>query len=399
MPHSTAQTDSRASVNEGPLGEESSDGTAFGEREPTRFGADVEYRGTARDHQYVVRVRHRLLDTTATVIIDGVEHDPKAEEKALKAAEKDRAEASAQDGAGEKETPTQESSEVEVSAQEPPAAPQQPGGEGEEPADGLRFRYEEGFTSLRITVLRPDADGDHGDAEQIRVRTAGLGGVGEVEVQRGFSRVVLAPEDGSPSAAWEEKRTEHPTRYALLAALAKSARYLIPLLGFGALFSGLLDPVEAWVEERVRPIVEAVAAFLTPIGEWLSELTRPSREFLAAMLRPVAEFWSWLMDVLFGWIPDLSLPFSIPDWVLEVALPLLIVVLVFVATFRELRARRQKLKAARDAQTAKDTSAAGAGTADDDAAEPDGDAGEPDETADSCVESDAAADGTDRPIG
>src|SRR5690606_23954424 len=129
-------------------------------------------------------------------------------------------------------------------------------------ADDLQFRCEDGFTSLRFTVRRPDADADHEDAEVIHVRTAGLGGAGEVDVRRGFGKVLLVPEEGSPSAAREEKRAEHPTRFALLEALATSARYLIPLLGLGALFSGLLDPVKDWVERMVRPIVEAVGAFL-----------------------------------------------------------------------------------------------------------------------------------------
>ena len=64
------------------------DEAAFGEREPNRFGADVEYRGRAQGHEYVARVRHRLLDTSLLLEIDGVEHDPAAEEKALKAAKK-----------------------------------------------------------------------------------------------------------------------------------------------------------------------------------------------------------------------------------------------------------------------------------------------------------------------
>ena len=58
-------------------------------------------------------------------------------------------------------------------------------------------------------------------------------------------RTLLVPTPGSPSALRDEKRTAKPTRYALLAALPKAAGYLIPLLGIGALFSGLLDPVKA----------------------------------------------------------------------------------------------------------------------------------------------------------
>src|SRR5699024_6612647 len=60
----------------------------FGSQRPTRFAADVEYRGRVEGHDYLVRVRHRFLDSSFTVAIDGVEHDPKAEEKAAKKAEK-----------------------------------------------------------------------------------------------------------------------------------------------------------------------------------------------------------------------------------------------------------------------------------------------------------------------
>ena len=317
----------------------------FGAQAPTRFAADVEYRGTSHGHDYVVRVKHRLLDTSATVVIDGVEHDPKAEEKSRKKTEK---------GGSESDEP-ENPSDAESSGGEAGGG----GGTGtpdaDEPspsADDLQFRCEDGFTSLRFTVRRPDADGDHEDAEVIHVRTAGLGGAGEVDVRRGFGKVLLVPQEGSPSAAREEKRAEHPTRFALLEALATSARYLIPLLGLGALFSGLLDPVMNWVERMVRPIVEAVGAFLAPIRDWVSELTRPVREVVSALLRPVGEALAWLRDLLLGWIPDLSLPFSIPAWVVDVAIPVIVVVSVFVVTFRQLRHRRARLERTRQASAA-----------------------------------------------
>src|SRR5690625_5196608 len=60
----------------------------FGSQEPTRVAADVSYRGRVGEHDYLVRVRHRLLDTSFTVEIDGVAHDPKAEEKARQASKK-----------------------------------------------------------------------------------------------------------------------------------------------------------------------------------------------------------------------------------------------------------------------------------------------------------------------
>ena len=354
----------------------------FGAQVPTRVAADVEYRGRSGEHDYLVRVRHRLLDTSATVVIDGVEHDPQAEEKALKKAEKAEKAEKAQHVARAKTDQKAEAirpgeaAEADVDSDgEQPDADVDPDGEqpdaaGQVAGDGVRFRCEDGFTSLRIVVLRPGNDGEHEDAEVIRVRTVGLGGAGEVEVRRDLERVPLAPAEGSPSAAREEKRAAHPTRFALTAALAASARYLIPLLGLGALLSGLLDPVKEWVVERLRPLVEAVVGFIAPIWEWFSQLTRPVREFLGAVTRPVRELRDWVVELLFGWIPEFSLPFSVPGWVVDAAIPVLVVLFVFVVTLRQLRHRGAKLEEARKAPGAGGTPAEGTGGAegaDDDA--------------------------------
>src|SRR5699024_4640326 len=216
-----------------------------------------------------VRARHRLLDTTFTVVIDGVEHDPKAEEKARKAREKeeagqvaDRADEDGRDGPadGEDAAEGDTADGGDTAGGNPADGDDLAGGDGSaDGEDDLRFTLEDGFTTLRCTVRRPREDGSHKEAEVITIRTAGLGGAGEVEVRHGFRRTVLVPAEGSPSAARDARRTAHPTRYALIAALARSMRYLLPLLGLGALFSGLLDPLEEWVEARVRPLVEAVA--------------------------------------------------------------------------------------------------------------------------------------------
>lgn len=294
------------------------DAESFGDETPTRFGADVEYRGHAAGHDYVVRVRHRFLDTSFALVIDGVEHDPKAEEEQRKR-----------------------------------------GGEhAREPGDGLRFRLEENFTVLYCTVRRPDEDGDPEDAEVIEVRTAGLGGAGEVDVRRGIGRTPLAPGDDSPSAVRDRKRTAHPTRYALVAAVAKAATFLIPLLGIGALLSGLLRPVRDWVRSVVEPVIGVISRLIEPVRQWISELLRPVREFFAALFRPVREFIAdllqpvfeflgWLRDLLLGWIPDLSLPFEVPGWVVDIAIPVIIVLVVFAATLRRLRRRRERLEASR----------------------------------------------------
>lgn len=301
--------------------------TAFGEREPNRFGADVEYRGRAQGHEYVARVRHRLLDTSMLLEIDGVEHDPAAEEKALEAATKP-----------EGDEPEGDKPEGDEAAE---------GDDGPTGADDLRFRIDDGFATLRCTVLRRDSDGEHTDHELVTVRTAGLGGAGEVEVSRGLRTDPLIPAEGSPSALRDEKRAAHPTRFAALAAVRRAAGYLIPLLGLGALFSNLLRPVREWVASLLRPVVEAIGAVVNPVLEVIGDLLRPVRDLLAAVLRPVARALDWLRDLLLGWIPDLSLPFSVPDWVPDVVVPLIVVLLVFSATLSGIRRRSAALEEAR----------------------------------------------------
>ena len=332
----------------------------FGEQPATRFAADVEYRGRAGEHDYVVRVRHRLLDTTFTVAVDGIEHDPKAEEKARK---------KSGEGAGP-------SGDV-VHDEAGPSDDAEPSDDAA-PDDGLQFGLDEGFSTLRCTVRRR-ADGEGSgregeggeveDAEVITIRTAGLGGAGEVDVRHGLQTTPLVPAEGSPSAARDEKRTAHPTRYALVAALTKAATFLIPLLGLGALFSGLLDPVKEWIGDRIRPVIEAIGQVVRPIRDWLDEVTAPVRDFLdtllapvreliAAILRPIGEALRWLL----GLLPDIGLPFSVPDWLVDVLVPVVVVVAVFVATFSRLRHRREKLAETASgarAATASDTSAAG----------------------------------------
>ena len=321
----------------------------FGEHPATRFAADVEYSGRAGDHDYLVRVRHRLLDTSFTAVIDGVEHDPKAEEKARKAREKreasdgDAADSDAADGdATDGDAADGDATDVDASD------------------DDLQFGLDQGFSTLRCTVRRRREGGEVKDCEVLTIRTAGLGGAGEVEVRHGFRTTLLVPTEGSPSALRDEKRTAHPTRYALIAALAKAAKFLIPLLGLGALFSGLLDPVKEWIEARIRPVVDAIVQATQPIRDWIGEVTRPVREFLdallspvreliAAILRPIGEAVRWLLDLL----PDIGLPFSVPGWLVDVLVPVIVVIAVFSATHRTLRTRREKL--------AETTSGAGSG--------------------------------------
>src|SRR5690625_2534245 len=69
----------------------------FGSQEPTRVAPDVTYRGRAGEHDYPRLVRHRLPDSALTAEIDGVAHDPKAEEKPRQASQKAAAPGTAPD--------------------------------------------------------------------------------------------------------------------------------------------------------------------------------------------------------------------------------------------------------------------------------------------------------------
>lgn len=348
-----------------PTGEASTDEQepAFGEKTPSRFAADVEYSGSTGRHDYLVRVRHRLLDTTFTVVIDGIEHDPKAEMKARppeeNAGEDPGAASDGSDGpaSGGSEAPAADPSESlatdeDSSRERGERAHAEPWAD-----DDLRFTVKDGFATLLCTVRRPRDGGAYVDSEDITIRTVGLGDAGEVDIRHGFKRIVLVPADGSPSAAREEKRAAHPTRFALIAALTKSARYLVPLLGLGALFSGLLDPLLAWIEARVRPALDAIARMTEPVREWIAQLLRPIhefleavfspiREFFAALLRPVGDLLAWLL----GLLPDIGLPFDIPDWLPDLLVPLIVVVSVFLATRKGLHSRGEKLAAAKAAR-------------------------------------------------
>lgn len=272
----------------------------FGEHVPSRWGADIRYTGTAGEHNYVVEVRHRLLDTSAEVLIDGVRHVPKQEKSSAKAPKTD----------------------------------------GVTTDDGIAVRWSDGLSLSRMVVRRPTVDGTMKDRETIEIRTAGFGGSGEVDVRlsSGTRSLPLAPEKGSASEARESRKAEHPTRYAMIVAAVQAAKYLIPILGFGALFSGLLDPVK-----------QAVARWIRPVTTWIGEVTRPVREVISAILEPIGAFFRWLLGILFGWVPDFDLP--IPEWVFEFGVPILLVVLAFVTAAGRIRRRREKLAAASGGST------------------------------------------------
>ena len=282
------------------------------------------YRGTVEGHDYVVRARHGVMDTWATVIIDGVFHDPR------RASEPRTDEVSVGTGA-------QEAAGGEVSGE----------------ADGLAFSAEDTVGKVVYAVRRPDEKGKLRIAERIRVSTAGFGGKGEVDVlggaegarMGGFYPTPLAPEKGSASWRREQRQLAHPMRFALISAAFTAAKYLIPLLGIGALFSGLLRPVREWVESLIRPPVEAIAELLRPVGE-----------VIETILEPIGRALAWLRETLFGWIPEfsISLPFDVPPWVVDVGIPVVIVLLVFWMTLGRLKRRQSQLGVSEDSSSASD---------------------------------------------
>ncbi|WP_193636218.1 hypothetical protein [Brachybacterium subflavum] len=295
-------------------GPEGSDGAGesdegFGAHRATRFGADVHYEGRRDGHDYIAQVRHRFLDTEAVILLDGVRHDPKSEKALAKA---DRAE--------------------DVTT-----------------ADGLALKLEEGFFRSTITVRRPTANGTMKDREKLVVRTTTLGGAGEVDVV-GADELVgspLVPAEGSPSAAREARKADHPVRFGLIAAGAQAARFLVPLLGLGALLSGLLDPVTRWIGRRVEPVITWIDEATRGVRTWIGEVTRPVREVVDAILEPIRRFLGWLWNLLFGWIPEIHLGIDVPDWILDYLVPVLVVVVVFVVTIGTIRDRRERLEKAR----------------------------------------------------
>lgn len=258
------------------------------------------YRGTQHGHDYVVLAQHPLLEAKAVLVIDGIFHDPSAETESREdPATPGDAVLGATDGKASGET------------------------------DGLAFTVRTGMSKTTYTVRRPDGEGELKDAEQIIVRTA-LRGKGEVDVadSLGMRERPLVPEEGSASAAREARRAAHPLRFAIFAAAARAAGYLIPILGIGALFSGLLEPVVRWIGERVEPVTS-----------WIAEVTAPIRDGIARV-----------MSFLFGWIPDIPWPrFSVdlpqlPGWLSDVLLPVIIVLLAGMSVWTRLRRRSQHLE-------------------------------------------------------
>ncbi|UZD61149.1 hypothetical protein [Brevibacterium sp. JSBI002] len=189
-----------------------------------------------------------------------------------------------------------------------------------------------GLLKVRLKVRRRNADGSMEDKEEIHVSSAFAGRAGEAEVRKNLDIVPLLPEAGSRSEVRERKRAAHPERYALASGLTRLVRLLIPFMGLGALFAWLFDPIAQWLKENVWPR-------FAPIAHWLQ-----------AVLTPVGEFFAWLFNLLFGWIPGISV--GIPDWVSTTLRIALLVLVAYFASRSNLNRRKKKLE---ESQSARDS--------------------------------------------
>lgn len=181
-----------------------------------------------------------------------------------------------------------------------------------------------GWLMARLKVRRRSADGSMEAQEEVYVTSAVAGSAGEVEVRKDLDVVPLLPEDGSRSEARERRRAAHPERYALVSGLTMLIRLLLPLLGLGTLFAWLFDPIMRWMTEIVLPLFE-------PFTQWLQ-----------AVFAPVGQFLEWLFNLLFGWIPDISL--GVPDWVTTTLRIGMLVLLAYFASRSNLKRRQKKLE-------------------------------------------------------
>lgn len=276
-------------------------GASGGVRDPSD-GFDPDPGVTVyRGRRLVVLARHTFLEAHARLVIDGVLHDPAAEKRPRREpVDVPRDVLEATDGAASGE------------------------------ADGLAFTVSEGLGRTVIQVRRPRQDGSLEKAERVHVRTRGVGGVGEVDVtdSNDLHREPLVPDPGSASAAREERKAAHPVRFALVAAAVTAARFLVPLLGLGALFSWLLDPVSEAAERVIAPPVRWLGGLLQPIGDAIDRVL------------------GWLL----GWIPALHL--DLPDWVADVALPVVVVLIAGLVAYGRIRHRARRLQERRTSEAA-----------------------------------------------
>lgn len=264
----------------------------------TRFRSPTVYRGDAGGHHYSLTVRHAPWRTSVIRLdIDGVAHIPTSDEEEL-AAKAEKADDLTTD-------------------------------------DGVAVRST-GLLTVEIHVRRPNDDGTMSDHESITITTAALGGAGEVEVRAKGAIVPLLPEAGSRSEARDLKRTAHPMLFACAAALTTAARLAVPLLGLGALLGLLTKPVKDWAKTYISPLLE-------PLFQWLAPILEPIGRVIGAVFYWFIDVLRWILDVLFGWLPELNLLPDLPDWVSTVAKIVVFALVAFAVSKSKLTRRKKKL--------------------------------------------------------
>lgn len=268
----------------------------------SRFRTATTYSGHAPGHDYKVTVNHSPWRTKVLALaIDDVEHIPAT----------DTADASSttieSQNSDKTDTDDEGSKHAEVSAS--------------------------GWLNVRITVKRPTVEGKLVDREVIYVNTAALGRAGEVEVRSDLDVSPLLPEPGSRSEARDLKRTARPNTFALIAGLTTALRLIIPLLGLGALFAFITEPVKAWLSRHLSPILD-------PIFAWLGQRLEPAGRLLMA----IGRFIGSVIDFLFGWLPSFHLPFDTPDWVWTSAKIALLALVAFSVSRSNLKRRQKQLE-------------------------------------------------------
>lgn len=272
----------------------------------SRFSSTTTYAGHTRQHDYTITVRHSPWRTKVVALnIDGIEQldiEPGPHPS--------------------------DQTDAEISPAE--FRTDSSGTEDAQPNVEIQLH---GWLTLRIVVRRPTVKGTMVDREEIHVSTAALGGAGEAEVRKGDKITPLLPESGSRSERRDVKRTAKPTAYALVAGLTTALRLCIPLLGLGALLSFLTEPVKAWLSRVFSPILD-------PVFAWLGELFEP----VGRLLGVIGQFISGIIDFLFGWMPEIHLPFDVPDWVWTVAKIALFALIAFSVNKSNLNRKKRQLE-------------------------------------------------------
>lgn len=274
-----------------------------------RFSSTTTYTGYTRQHDYTITVRHSPWRTKVVALsIDGneqlqLEPDP----------------------------PYSDQTDTELPLAEGPIDEAIP----EAAQSNVEVRVG-GWLAVRITVKRPNDEGELNDDEVIHVSTAALGGAGEVEVHSGLSVAPLLPEPGSRSKARDLKRSAKPNTFALIAGLTTATRLIVPLLGLGALFAFITEPIKKWFSKHLTPILE-------PIFAWLGHLLEPVGRLLTA----IGRFIGRVIDFLFGWVPSFQLPFDVPDWVWPTVRIALLAFVAYSVSRSNLKRRQKRLEDAR----------------------------------------------------